>query len=461
MTSIADSFRNDPEVAKAKEALLDALRRHQAKITDASGPQDDLVQSYEDTLAAFAAERGGNLYFPYFGSGIGNGPLVELADGSVKYDFISGIGVHHFGHSHPALVEASIDAALGDTIMQGNLQQNVESHFFARKLIDAANVTGAGFDHCFLTSSGVMAGENALKIAMQKKHPASRVLAFSRCFAGRTMTFSQITDKPNFRVGLPTALQVDYVPFFNAEDPEGSIRRAVMVVKKHLTRYPNQHAAMIMELVQGEGGFYPAPAEFHRAIIEVLKENNVAVLFDEVQTFARTPQLFAFQHLGLDELADVVWIGKASQICATLFRKDFAPKPGLLSQTFTSSSTAIAAGTVILDELVNGDYFGDDGKVVRIHNHMAGHLAAISERHPNRMSGPFGIGAMVACTVFGGDAAKSSAFCKQLFANGVMGFVAGSNPTRMRFLLPIGAVEADHIDEAVKIIEQTLVSMDD
>ena len=78
-------------------------------------------------LQKFGDIRGGTLYFPYLGSGIGRGPLVELADGSVKYDMISGIGVHYLGHSHPALIAASIDAAIRDTIMQGNLQQNVES----------------------------------------------------------------------------------------------------------------------------------------------------------------------------------------------------------------------------------------------------------------------------------------------------------------------------------------------
>ena len=81
-----------------------------------------------------------------------NEELVELADGSVKYDFISGIGVHHWGHSHPAMVEASLDAALRDTVMEGNLQQNVESVELVRSLLDAANAKGAKLKHCFFRS---------------------------------------------------------------------------------------------------------------------------------------------------------------------------------------------------------------------------------------------------------------------------------------------------------------------
>ena len=457
-TLAAEAFRADPQVLAAKQSLLDALAKRQAELSGVRPPDPEREQDYAATLEAFAQARGGKLYFPFLGSGIGRGPLVELADGSVKYDFISGIGVHFLGHSHPRLVEAALDAALGDTIMQGNLQQNVESFSFSRKLLDAANARGGRFDHCFLTATGVMAGENALKIAMQNKAPASRVLAFCGCFAGRTITFSQITDKPGFRQGLPHSLHVDYVPFYDETRPEESTRDALGTLKRHLARYPGQHAAMVMELVQGEGGFNTATAAFHRALMETLREHGVAVLVDEVQTYARTPELFAFQHYGLDDLVDIVWIGKASQVCATLFREDYKPKPGLLSQTFTGSSSAIAAGEAILDELLGGGYYGPDGKIVKIHERFRAKLEAISQAHPDLLDGPYGIGAMVACTPLGGDAKKVGAFIHALFRNGVMGFIAGSNPARARFLVPAGAVELEDIDAAAAIFEQTLLS---
>lgn len=455
----AQRFHNDPQVITARRAILDALHKHQQEIDGVRAADPALAQDYAETVAAFSEVRGGNLYFPYLASGIGRGALVELADGSVKYDFISGIGVHHLGHSHPKLVAAALDAALGDTIMLGNLQQNEESFAFSRELLEAANTRGAGFDHCFLTSTGVMAGENALKIAMQKKHPADRVLAFEGCFAGRTTTFSQITDKPGFRAGLPSTLRVDFVPFCDATCPQESTAHAVTVLKRHLARYPGQHAAMVMELVQGEGGFNLATADFHRTLMQVLREHGVAVLVDEVQTFARTPELFAFQYYELDDLVDLVWIGKASQVCATLYKADYKPKPGLLSQTFTASATAMAAGRVILDELLNGDYFGAHGKVARLFAHFESRLKEIADRHPDRLSGPYGIGAMVACTPLDGDAKLVGSFVQRLYGNGVMSFVAGSNPTRARFLVPVGAVEPEDIDKVCTIFESTLVSM--
>ncbi|MEM9660058.1 MAG: aminotransferase class III-fold pyridoxal phosphate-dependent enzyme, partial [Planctomycetota bacterium] len=341
----------------------------------------------------------------------------------------------------------------------GNLQQDEASFSFSSELLNAANAHGARFDHCFLASTGVMAGENAMKIAMQKKHPASRVLAFDHCFAGRTMAFSQITDKPAYRSGLPTTLAVDYVPFYDSAHPEESTTRAVVELKRLLQRHPGEYAAMVMELVQGEGGFNLATARFHRTLMELLHEHDVAVLVDEVQTFARTPALFAFQHYSLDELVDIVWIGKASQVCATLYRADFKPKPGLLSQTFTASVSAVAAGRVILEELVSGGYLGPDGKISRLFTHFTSRLEAIAERCPDRLTGPYGIGAMVACTPLGGDAQRVGAFVHRLYENGVMCFVAGANPTRARFLVPVGAVDESDIDEVCSIFESTLIAM--
>ncbi len=77
------------------------------------------------------------------------------------------------------------------------------------------------------------------------------------------------------------------------------------------------------------------------------RENHIAVCCDEVQTFGRLPKLFAFQYFGLEDLVDIVSIGKLSQVCATLFRKEFKPKAGLLSQTFTGSTSSLHAARVI------------------------------------------------------------------------------------------------------------------
>jgi 4-aminobutyrate aminotransferase-like enzyme len=456
---IAELFRSDPRVSQAKKLVLEALSDHRKSLEGIRPPDPQLKKSYHETVDAFGDLRGGALFYPYLGSGIGNGPLVELADGSVKYDFISGIGVHHWGHSHPAIMEATLDAALGDTVMHGNLQQNLESVRLAQTILSAANDSGAALEHCFFSTSGAMANENALKIVFQKKAPADRLLAFSGCFAGRTLALARVTDRPAYRKGLPPTLSVDYVPFYDPDRPDESIRISVDHVKRHLARYPGKHAAMIFELVQGEGGFHPGSREFFIALIEVLREHKVAIMIDEIQTFGRTERLFAFQRWGLDEFVDIVTIGKLTQVCATLFREEYRPEPGLLSQTFTSSSAAIAAAQVIVTGLLEGGFFGPDGKIARLHEHFAQHLTAIEQRHPELIAGPFGIGAMIAFTPLGGDLERVKRFVHALFHAGVVGFYCGHGTVRARFLPPVGAVTFEQIDEVAEIVERSLVEV--
>ncbi|MCB1111860.1 MAG: aminotransferase class III-fold pyridoxal phosphate-dependent enzyme [Chlamydiales bacterium] len=445
----------DPRIEEAKKLIRQAVEDHRQTITAVRPPQEKLKEDYNKAIRSFGQYRGGSLWYPYLGSGIGNGALVELLDGSIKYDFISGIGVHFWGHSHLDLVDASVDAAVSDLILQGHLQQNADSVKFSEMLVKAS-----GLDHCFLTTSGAMANENALKIAFQKNYPANRVLAFEHCFAGRTLAVSQITDKPAFRQGLPDTLHVDYIPFYDVERPEESLNETLHALDKILKRYPQQHAVMIMELVQGEAGFYPGSTPFFEAVMKKLKEHKIAILVDEVQSFGRTPSLFAYQYFGLEKYVDIVTIGKLSQVCATLFRNEMQPKPGLLSQTFTGSTAVIRAAHVIINGLINGNYYGPHGRIEQIHNKMTSHLKEIEREHPSVISGPYGIGCMIAFTPLDGTMEKALKFTHDLFEAGVISFIAGSAPARVRFLVPAGAITDEDIENASLIIRETLLKQE-
>lgn len=455
----AEKLNNDPRLAEAKKLILDAVAEHQETLVSVRPPRPELATDYEQQLDQFGAIRGGKTFFPYLGSGIGNGPFVELADGSVKLDLITGIGVHGYGHSHPRLINAGIDAAISDTVMQGNLQQNTSSCDIVKLLTEVACESGAGLKHCFLTTSGAMANENSLKMAFQKNHPANRVIAFTHCFAGRTLGLAQITDKAKYRVGLPDTIAVDYVPFFDENNPEKSIAYAVRRMKYHIDRFPGKHAALWMELVQGEGGYYEGNTGFFKALIEVAHENNIAVIADEVQTFCRTTRPYAFQHFGLDKDVDLVTIGKISQVCATLFTDEYAPKPGLISQTFTGSTWAIMAAHAIVSGLIENGNFGVDGKNVRFNQYFSQGLQAIGEKYPGSISGPHGVGGMVAFTPFDGTPEIASELVKRLYHAGLMSFMAGGSPSRVRFLLPLGCIDETHIDLACQIIESVVAEM--
>lgn len=456
----AEHFARDPRVLEARRLLGEALAEHRGTLTGVRPPISDPAKiAYADFIARFQMVRGGKLFYPYLGSGIGNGALVELADGSVKYDMISGIGVHYFGHSTDAVLEAGLDAALSDTLMQGNLQQNTESVEVSEKFVQLAQRGGSRLCHCVLSTSGAMANENALKMALQKNFPASRILAFEHCFMGRTLVLSQVTDRPQYREGLPTTIAVDYVPYFDPRDPEGSIQTAIATLQSHLDRHPKQHAAMVFELVQGEGGYNVGTREFFVPLMEILKEKGIAVMADEIQTFGRTSAPFAFDHFGLGDYIDLASVGKMSQVCATLFAADYKPRPGLVSQTFTGSTSQLRGAERTLDYLASGPLFGECGRVLAVHQRFVDHFERIAAKIPGSIRGPYGYGGMIAFTPFDGSKEKTAAVNNALFEAGVIAFVTGSNPTRTRFLPPLAVVTDAEIDGACEILESTLANL--
>lgn len=456
---VAESLRNDPRVAEAKRLLLEAVKDHSSQLNTVRDGNENLAEPYQKLLDEYGQMRGGNLYFPYLGSGIGNGPFVELGNGSVKLDFITGIGVHGFGHSDPRIVEAGIDAALNDTVMHGNLQQGTISYDFVKSMLNIANQSGAGLDHCFLTTSGAMANENALKIAFQKHAPATRTLSFEKCFAGRTLALAQVTDKAKYRDGIPKAIDVDVIPFFDHQDPQGSTRRCVQAIRHHAHRFPGQHANLWLELVQGEGGYYPGSKDFFRAIITEAKKHDMAIIADEVQSFSRTTRPFAFQHFELDDLVDIVTVGKITQVCCTIYRDSYKPRPGLISQTFTGSSWAMLAGKAIIEGLVDSGHYGPEGKNVQLHDHFVAGIKRIESRFPGSLKGPYGIGGMVAFTPFKGSFDEARDLVLKMYHRGLLSFMAGGNPTRVRFLMPLGCTTEAHIDQALAILESCVEEM--
>lgn len=454
--TLGDQLRRDPRLLEAQRLLQELVRDYSQRLEGPCDAIPELVPPYQDQLQRLARARGGATYFPYLSSGLGRGPWVELADGSVKLDFISGIGVYGLGHSHPELLAASLQAAVEDTVMQGNLQHNRGSLLMCERLLGMAADGQSDLGHCLLTTSGAMANENALKIALHHRQPADRIIALDNCFAGRTLALAQLTDRPAYRAGLPTSLTVDYLPMIDPTNPEQSGRLALERLKQLVARYPGQHAAIWLELVAGEGGYYPGSEAFFRPLLELCREKSIVVIFDEVQTFGRLSRPFAFQHFGLDEFADVVTVGKITQVCATLYRPSLSPKGPLLSQTFTGSTASIAAGLATLDVLESRGCFGPDGWNMRRHAHYVKRIEELEQRFPERIGGPYGAGMMFALTPGDGTDQAAQQLVMQLYAVGLMGFIAGHDPARVRFLPPPGITTESHIDAACELLALAL-----
>lgn len=449
-------MRNDPRIQQAKELLRQTVAEHSARLSDVRPAQPDLLAPYARLLSEAAEARGGPLLWPYLSAGLGNGPYVELADGSVKLDFIGGIGVYGCGHSHLGMIDAAVDAALEDVAMQGNLQQHPPSTRISQRLLQLASARGASLSSCMLSTSGAMANENALKLAFHKATPADRILAFDNAFAGRSLALASITDRPKYRQGLPLALDVDYLPAMDVESPEQSQQRAVDQLHRLLARHPGRYAAFWAELIAGEGGYYPSSHEFFAALCEPIRAAGIPIIFDEVQSFARTSQPFAFQHYQLDHYADIVTVGKITQVCATLYRESFKPNAPILSQTFTGASSAITVGMATLNLLRDSGCFGEDGWNVRRHRYFAEGLARLAAKHPNRIRGPFGEGMMIAFTAGDGSHDQAKALMDIMFAEGLLGFLCGSDPTRVRFLPPPAITTEAHIDAALELLDRSL-----
>ena len=243
--TVGKQLHSSPVVAAAIRTMVEELKTRSATITDAKAGEPALKADYDALMARAAAVRGRPLLYPFVGSGIGNGPLVELCDGSVKWDMICGIGVHFFGHSDPDLAEAALKSGLDDTVKHGNLVSNFEAYSFAEVLLNEAK-RNSKLKHAYIATSGAMANENALKVCMQKTG-GTRVIAFKDCFMGRSLTMLAVGDSHAGREGLPINTHVDYMPFYDqvVVDRMGKKRfidMALMHLEQYLTRYPGQHS---------------------------------------------------------------------------------------------------------------------------------------------------------------------------------------------------------------------------
>lgn len=469
-TTAGTSFSASAELIQGVDTILAAMRAAKATLTDSRPPADDLKSEMERYDALANSSRGKGLFVPYVGSGVGNGVLVELIDGSVKYDMVCGIGPHFFGHSDEDLARTALVAATSDIHMQGYFQQNADAIDFTALLALEAG-RNSRLKHAFLTNSGAMANDNALKLIYQRNQPADRVIAFNDCFMGRSVAMCQVGDSAAYRQGVPTTIDIDYMPFFDkglaTRTSEAEvIEKAVATLKEHIARYPGKHAAFVFELVQGEGGYNTAPRAFFTALMDVCKENNIAVWADEVQTFGRTGEMFAYEMLDLGDYIDVCTIGKLSQVCAALYTEEYAPKAGLLSGTFLGGSVPLNVGRRMIERLRSDNVFGDSGLIAHHRKLFEDYAAKLIAKHPEWFpevpggaAHTGGLGGMVRLTPFGGDKAKIGKLCTTAFHDGLIFLPCGHDPFHIRMLPPIPALKDEHWGRVFEILESAMAKV--
>jgi 4-aminobutyrate aminotransferase len=294
------------------------------------------------------------------------GVWVEDVDGNIFLDCNAGVAVCSTGHCHPEVVRAIQEQTEQLIHICGTDYYYQSMPDLARKLDEIVPIDGPTRTH--FGNSGTEAVETALKLAM---HATGRekFISFFGSFHGRTLgslslTNSRVAQRRGFKRQL---LDVVHVPFpndyrnpFSADDcgDGGPTQGALNWIEKRLfqsTTPPEEVAAIIVEPVQGEGGYVPAPQGFLKGLRRICDEHGILLVFDEVQSgMGRTGKMFAADHY--DAKADIVCIAKGIAsglpLCACVARADVMDwKPGAHASTFGGNPVAIAAALKTIELL--------------------------------------------------------------------------------------------------------------
>ena len=195
--------------------------------------------------------------------------------------------------------------------------------------------------------------------------------------------------------------------------------------------------------------------EFFLPLLDFCKNKDIAIWFDEIQTFCRSGEFFAFETLKLGEYADVCTIGKTFQMSATLWTKEYNPKPGLVSGTFASSSSSFYSALSLLNILE--PYMGEGGRIQKIHTTWLSRLKSLEKQ--SLLSQIEGWGLMIGATPLEGKPEQVSRLLQILFQKGLLCFSCGQGQIkRLRFLLP-AVVEDKHLDQAFYILKESLLEL--
>ena len=400
----------------------------------------------------------GNAYGIY----VAKAKNAELWDveGKRYIDFGSGIAVVNTGHSHPKVV-AAVKAQLDNfshTCMTVTPYESAVK--LAEKLVKA--VPGNTPKKAMFVTTGAEAVENAVKIA-RSYTGRTGVIAFNGGFHGRTLLTVGLTGKVQpYKAGFgPFPAEIYHAAYPNellGVSEDDSFEALNQLFKCDID--PNRVAAIIIECVQGEGGFYPAPASFLQKLRELCDQKGIMLICDEIQTgFARTGRMFAHDYAGIE--ADLVTMAKGLgggyPISAVVGKAEImdAPQPGGLGGTYAGSPLGCAAGLAVFDA-IEEEKLCD--RALAIGERMVNHLKDIKAEHPAIVGDIRNLGAMIALElVKDGDMKKpdadlTKAICAKAAEKGLILLSCGTRANVIRFLPPL-TTEMEIIDEGMALLK--------
>lgn len=410
-----------------------------------------------------ALPRGLATAMPVFAARAENAELWDV-EGRRFIDFAAGIAVLNVGHRHPAVVKAASDQlnAFNHTAFQ---VVGYESYVaLAEKLNAIAPIEGDAKSVFF--STGAEAVENTVKIA-RVATGRSAVIAFSGAFHGRTLMTMALTGKAiPYKSGFgPMPPEVFHVPFpAEYRGVTGADSLAALDELLHTDVCVDRVAAIIIEPVQGEGGFTPAPDEFLRQLRAFCTQHGIVMIVDEIQSgFGRTGKMFAIEHSGVRP--DLVTVAKSLAggfpLSGVIGRAELMDRaaPGGLGGTYAGSPVSCAAALatlkVIEDEQLTSraSWLGD---------RVMSRLREFESRADLRPIGNIrGRGAMIAFDLLQArgasvvDPVAAKAVVQHAHALGLIILTCGAQGEAIRLLFPLTIPDA-HFDEGMMLLEQAL-----
>jgi 4-aminobutyrate aminotransferase/(S)-3-amino-2-methylpropionate transaminase len=401
--------------------------------------------------------RGMGNIFPIYAERAKNAEVWDV-EGKRYIDFAGGIAVVNTGHSHPEVVSAvrqQLEAFSHTCVMVTPYSSAVE---LAERLVDIVPIEDA---KAIFLSTGAEAVENAVKIArVATGRPG--VVAFSGSFHGRTNLCMGLTGKVvPYKKGFgPFTPEIYHVPFpaeYLGVSAEDSLAALDQLFKSDIE--PDCVAAIIVEPVQGEGGFYPAPDGYLAELQHVCQQHGILLIVDEIQTgFGRTGRMFASEYAGIEP--DIMTLAKGIAggfpISAVVGKKAVmdAPEPGGLGGTYAASPLGCTAGLAVLDVIEKESLCERANEVGR---RLRQGLLSLQSDHPDRIGDVRGKGAMIAMElVRDGDANLpdpdlTKAISSTAADNGLILISCGVRGNVIRILAPL-TIPFEQVDEGLEIL---------
>jgi len=384
------------------------------------------------------------------------------ADGKRMIDFAGGIGVLNIGHRHPKVVEA-VKAQLDKLMHTCQTVMPYEGYVkLAEKLSGVVPVRGHA--KVMLANSGAEALENAMKIA-RAATGKTNVICFDGGYHGRTFYTMAMNGKAapyqtDFGPMPGTVYRAPYpVPYHGVSEDE-ALRGLKMAMKADSPAHNT--AAIVIEPVLGEGGFYAAPTSFLKEIRKICDENDILMIADEVQSgFGRTGKMFAIEHSGVEP--DLMTMAKSmadgmpiSAIVGTDKYMD-SSGPNSLGGTYTGSPTACAAALAVFDVFKEEDILG---KSQALGEKLKQRFSQWQEQFAH-VDNVRNLGPMAAFELVESKESRApkpelaAAVTKKAKEKGLILLSCGMYGNTLRFLMPV-TIEDDVLEEGLAIVEESL-----